>query len=100
MTGPKVPTQRDVHSVPSEDTDADAEMAAVVDLLVRGLRALGSTGQVDLASRLAGHAWSVLRSNHARSADRLNGLLHYLARLPDTGTTSAPTPPHPPRSKS
>lgn len=75
--------------------DLDAEMTAMADLLVRGLRALGGAGHVDLASRLAGQAWSVLRTRHERSADRLNGLLHYLARLPDlqaatTFTSSTP----------
>lgn len=93
MSGTDLPAQRDVDSASDDEARraaADTEMAAVVDLLVRGLRALGGAGQVDLASRLAGKAWWVLRTDHERAADRINGLLHYLARLPES--PSNPTP--------
>jgi uncharacterized protein (DUF2249 family) len=89
-SGPSIPIQRHPDSEPPERQNrvTDTEMAAVVDLLIRALRALGGTGRVDQASRIAGHAWSVLRVNRPRAADRLNGLLHYLARLPE----GVPTP--------
>ena len=71
---------------------AGAEMAAAVDLLVRALRALGGTGHAELAGRLAGHAWAALHTDHPRAADRINGLLHYLARLPAGEAPSTPSP--------
>ncbi|UXY25326.1 DUF2249 domain-containing protein [Streptomyces sp. HUAS TT20] len=88
MTGPNIPVQRnaDIETVAEppahRSRGTDTEMAAVVDLLVRALRALGGAGQVELASRIAGRAWSALRADHPRAAERMNGLLHYLARLP------------------
>jgi uncharacterized protein (DUF2249 family) len=72
--------------------DQDAELTLVVDLLIRGLRGLGGAGQVDLASRLAGRAWWVLRTDHPRAAEHVNGLLHYLARLPAAEVPSIPNP--------
>ena len=64
-------------------------ISETTDVLVRALRALGNAGQPDTASRLAARAWWILKSQHPREAERLNGILHYLARLPeqvDSGT--------------
>ena len=72
--------------------DQDAQITVLVDLLVRGLRGLGGAGQIDLAGRLAGRAWSVLRIDHPRAAERINGLLHYLARLPASEVPPIPNP--------
>nr|AGC71782.1 hypothetical protein [uncultured bacterium A1Q1_fos_2116] len=65
-------------SVPTTDP-----IRETTDVLVRALRALGNAGQPDTASRLAARAWWVLKSQHPREAERLNGVLHYLARLPE-----------------
>jgi uncharacterized protein (DUF2249 family) len=97
MTGPDIPVQRDANSVtggaasPGGSRSTDTEMAAVVDLLVRALRALGGTGHTELAGRIAGRARAVLHADHPRAADRISGLLHYLARLPAGETPSTPT---------
>jgi uncharacterized protein (DUF2249 family) len=55
---------------------------ALTRVLVRALRALGEAGRPVLASQLAAAGWTVLRHEHPSDAERLNGLLHYLARLP------------------
>ncbi|SRX93819.1 hypothetical protein [Acidothermus cellulolyticus 11B] [Mycobacterium shimoidei] len=60
--------------------DATKELTRV---LSRALRALGEAGQPAHASSLAAAAWAVLRRERPADAERLNGILHYLARLPD-----------------
>ena len=45
-------------------------------------RALGNAGRPDAASRLAAKAWWALRATGPREAERVNGVMHYLARLP------------------
>jgi uncharacterized protein (DUF2249 family) len=55
---------------------------ALTRVLTRALRALGEAGRPVQASELAAAGWTVLRHEHPSSAERLNGLLHYLARLP------------------
>lgn len=60
------------------------------DVLVRTLRALGDAGRPVRASRLAARAWWRLREDWPRQAERINGTMHYLARLPaepDDGPT-------------
>ncbi len=57
-------------------------LTATNDVLVRSLRELGKAGRPDAASRLAAAAWRALRDVSPREAERLNGTLHYLARLP------------------
>lgn len=60
------------------------EPAAVVlglnRLFVRALIELGRLGPMEVACRLAGEGWALLRRDHAREAERLNGILHSLAR--------------------
>jgi hypothetical protein len=65
------------------------ELVRTVDVLVKTLRALGQAGQPDTANRLAARAWWVLRERRPREAERINGAMHYLARLPEQ--TLAPT---------
>ena len=63
------------------------------DVLVKALRALGNAGRPDAASRLAAKAWWALRTTRPREAERVNGAMHYLARLPaepDAPPTEAP----------
>lgn len=66
--------------------DATTDLTRV---LGRALRALGEAGRPAHASRLAAAAWALLRRERPVEAERLNGLLHYLARLPDH-TDAAP----------
>lgn len=60
----------------------DDALVPTVDVLLRTLRALGDAGQPDAANRLAARAWLALRDAHPRQAERVNGAMHYLARLP------------------
>lgn len=87
---------QDVHTAPPAAephvrgrAGADPQTAALVDVLIRALRALGDAGRADYANRLAGQAWAAVRADRPRAADRINGLMHYLARLP---ADQAPVP--------
>jgi len=71
-------------------SDAGDELAGTVDVLVKTLRALGKAGHPDTANRLAARAWWTLREARPREAERVNGAMHYLARLPESGE-HAPT---------
>lgn len=55
-----------------------AERLATV--LIAALRALGDAGEPEAANRLAGLAWAALRVESPRCAQRVNGLMHRLAR--------------------
>ncbi len=55
----------------------------VLQVLIRALRKLGEAGFADDANRLAGRAWSALRHSDPAAAERINGTMHFLARLPD-----------------
>ena len=81
-----------------EQTDSSAQaqdaLTETTDVLVKALRALGQAGHPDAASRLAAKAWWALRGARPREAERVNGAMHYLARLPaEPGAlpTEAPT---------
>jgi uncharacterized protein (DUF2249 family) len=68
-------------SAASRSPDRDP-VPALTRLLVRALRGLGEAGSPVRASQLAAAGWTVLRHEHRSDAERLNGVLHYLARLP------------------
>jgi hypothetical protein len=59
--------------------------------LVRALRRLGAAGEPVEASRIAADAWSAVRHDHPRAADRLNGVMHHLARLESGAAPAADT---------
>ncbi|MBN9610403.1 MAG: hypothetical protein BGO26_08165 [Actinobacteria bacterium 69-20] len=59
----------------------DVTIAGLTDLLVKAVRALGAAGEPDQASRVAAKAWWVLK-DWPRQAERINGTMHYLAKLP------------------
>ncbi len=76
-------------------TGAELEDALVetTDVLVKALRALGNAGQPDAANRLGAKAWWALRTTRPREAERVNGAMHYLARLPaEPGAPPAEAP--------
>lgn len=62
----------------------------LVTLFTKALRLLGEAGRPVAASRLAANAWWALHDTDERAAERVNGVMHYLARLPEE------TEPHPP----
>lgn len=53
-------------------------------VLSDALRALAATGRADAANRLAGRAYAALRHEHPTQAQRINVLMHALARMPNT----------------
>jgi uncharacterized protein (DUF2249 family) len=59
----------------------DQTVAALTKVLARALRELGERGAPESASRFAAQAWVVVRGEHQPEAERLAGVLHYLARL-------------------
>ena len=61
--------------------DTERTVSELVRVLSRALRALGNNGHADAASQFAAQAWVLLRHEHPVDAERLSGLLHYLARL-------------------
>ena len=64
-------------------TTSDAEpFAALVQLLVKALRALGIAGQPVAANQLAARGWWLLHEEYPQEAEHVNGAMHYLARLP------------------
>lgn len=72
----------------TSQTRVDAPLVATVDVLVKTLRQLGEAGRPDAASRLAARAWWALKEPHPREAERVNGVMHFLAKLP--AETAAP----------
>lgn len=62
---------------------SDPTTSSLTHLLTRALRVLGEAGHPADASRLAAAGWAALRRTYPIEARQLNGLLHYLARLPE-----------------
>ena len=62
--------------------DQDELITELTAVLAKSLRALGKAGQPDEASRLGATGWSLLRHVYPREAEKINGTMHYLARLP------------------
>lgn len=53
-------------------------IAALNRLFVQALLAMGDAGEIDAACRLAAQGWSMLRHDHPKEAERLNGAMHNL----------------------
>ena len=60
-------------------------LPTVVTVLVEALRALGDEGRPVAANRLAARAYAALRHTHPGPAQKINGLMHRLARIEDRG---------------
>lgn len=72
----RVPTPNPNVSSPLADRD-------LVVLLSQALRLLGQAGRPVEASQIAGKAWWATRANgDEKGAARINGVMHYLAKLP------------------
>lgn len=64
--------------------DHERTITELTGLLVKTVRALGGAGKPEEASRLSAKAWWVLQQQgFDRQAERINGTMHYLARLED-----------------
>lgn len=59
------------------------------------LRALGQAGEPEIASRLAARAWWIARRASPELAAHINGVMHYLATLPDRPTHDRTDEEHP-----
>jgi len=76
-------------------------IAALNRLFIQALLAMGDAGEIDAACRLAAQGWSMLRHDHPREAERLNGVMHNLtnpkrrngreASRNDSAASSTPT---------
>jgi hypothetical protein len=71
-------------SPPTSTPDSTAAPAADRDLVVlfsRSLRLLGEAGFPAAANRLAANAWWALKDDDPKGANRISGVMHYLAKL-------------------
>ena len=62
-------------------------------VLAKACRALGDAGHPKEAAALAAQGWTMVRKVHPTQANRLDGAMHYLARLEakqEVGASSAP----------
>lgn len=74
------------------DTQPEPELSErLAALLTETLRALGDAGEPVQANRIAGRAWSALRHSDPKAANKINGLMHRLARQEDA-LAAAPRP--------
>lgn len=68
-----------------DPADVHGANDALARILTRLLRVAGDAGQPEEANRLAGQAWSALRRVNPHAAQRINGSMHYLAKLEGGG---------------
>ena len=61
---------------------ADSTLAPLNQIFIRALKRMGEAGDTDAACRLAAEAWSPLRHDWSREAQRLNGVMHALTKQP------------------
>lgn len=69
---------------PQASAGSTEPLTTLTVVLAEALRALGTSGHPEAASRLAGRAYSILRREHPAAAQRINALMHQLARMTDT----------------
>lgn len=74
-----------VDSVPAET------VRELTSVFARAVRRLGQAGDVEEASRLAGKAYVALMRTAPEAAEHVNGVMHYLARLPQGDPTTKET---------
>ncbi len=74
---------------PAHRPDPDRDL---VVLLSRALRALGDAGRPVAANRLAAKAWWSLKDTDPKGAQRVNGVMHYLAGLGEEEVGHDPRP--------
>ncbi|MEO7005394.1 MAG: hypothetical protein ABI275_05515 [Terrimesophilobacter sp.] len=62
-------------------TDDGRTIDGLTRVLAKACRALGDAGHPKDAASLAAQGWTMVRKVHPKQADRLDGTMHYLARL-------------------
>jgi hypothetical protein len=85
MTTSDSPAQLGGSLAQLDDQDAHVHADTVRELtalFAKSIRRLGQAGQVEEANRLGGQAFVLLMRRSPESAERVNGAMHYLARLP------------------
>ncbi len=86
------PSQSEPTDPPAASGEAGDTVTDLSDLLAATLRALGVAGRPVQASRLAARAWWLLRDQWPRPAEHINGIMHFLARLPAETDDAGPDP--------
>jgi uncharacterized protein (DUF2249 family) len=82
-------TEPDGEATPGTvSVDTVRELTAV---FARAVRRLGQAGHVEEASRLAGAGYVALMRTAPDAAEHVNGVMHYLARLPQDDPTTKET---------
>jgi len=71
--------------------EAPDTLSALNRFFVQALLRIGDAGDIDGACRLAAQGWLLLRDEHPREAERLNGAMHNLTSL-RRRQTLPPTP--------
>ena len=64
-------------------------VGALTRALVQACRQLGKAGRPSDAMRIAAEGWSALWTSYPDDAERINGVMHYLARLEQQLTADA-----------
>ncbi|MEO7006886.1 MAG: hypothetical protein ABI065_07620 [Terrimesophilobacter sp.] len=62
-------------------SDGPDAIDGLTRVLAKACRQLGDSGHPKDAAALAAQGWALLRTRHPAQADRLDGTMHYLARL-------------------
>jgi hypothetical protein len=86
MSTDDIATAEDTTSRPTNAATTTA-LDELADLFCRTVRQLGKAGQVEDANRLAGKAWWILHDVSPDAAEHVNGVMHFLARLPGSDPT-------------
>lgn len=74
---------------PSETQPNAAAVGALTRAFVQACRQLGKAGRPANAMRIAAEGWSALWTSFPDDAERINGVMHYLARLEQQLAASA-----------
>ena len=89
------PSQQPIEAKPIQERDMGMVeqmpkdvLASLNRLFIRSVLELGNAGLNDMACRLAGEGWALLRHDNSREAERLNGVLHSLTRSHCQSTTT------------
>ncbi|MEO5918124.1 MAG: hypothetical protein ABIQ17_01050 [Candidatus Limnocylindrales bacterium] len=69
----------------------DPAVTQLTTSLTRALRRLGDVGEPTTAAQIAAQAYGALRREHAPAAERINQVMHYLARLEEAGKEEGAT---------
>jgi hypothetical protein len=75
-------TSGESHGASTADASGDADVVdGLTRVLAKACRRLGDAGHPKDAAALAAQGWVLVRKVHPVQADRLDGTMHYLARL-------------------